>query len=78
MYNFLYTEFLTDIDCLFFRLTLIQCLSFAHMHLILLPVGWLSFRIRECRVVLVEGKARGCAYPAPYLDEYGETDPGLK
>lgn len=38
----------------------------------------LSFRIRECRVVLVEGKARGCAYPAPYLDEYGETDPGLK
>ncbi|KAL0603122.1 E3 ubiquitin-protein ligase UBR1 [Plecturocebus cupreus] len=34
--------------------------------------------IRECRVVLVEGKARGCAYPAPYLDEYGETDPGLK
>ncbi|KAH0503276.1 E3 ubiquitin-protein ligase UBR1, partial [Microtus ochrogaster] len=35
-------------------------------------------RIRECRVVLVEGKARGCAYPAPYLDEYGETDPGLK
>ncbi|ERE70843.1 E3 ubiquitin-protein ligase [Cricetulus griseus] len=36
------------------------------------------FRIRECRVVLVEGKARGCAYPAPYLDEYGETDPGLK
>uniref|UniRef100_A0A8C4LYA4 E3 ubiquitin-protein ligase n=1 Tax=Equus asinus asinus TaxID=83772 RepID=A0A8C4LYA4_EQUAS len=35
-------------------------------------------KIRECRVVLVEGKARGCAYPAPYLDEYGETDPGLK
>uniref|UniRef100_A0A8C6RL83 E3 ubiquitin-protein ligase n=1 Tax=Nannospalax galili TaxID=1026970 RepID=A0A8C6RL83_NANGA len=35
-------------------------------------------KIRECRVVLVEGKARGCVYPAPYLDEYGETDPGLK
>ncbi|ELW48112.1 E3 ubiquitin-protein ligase UBR1 [Tupaia chinensis] len=35
-------------------------------------------KIRECRVVLVEGKARGCAYPSPYLDEYGETDPGLK
>ncbi|OBS60397.1 hypothetical protein A6R68_08476 [Neotoma lepida] len=28
-------------------------------------------KIRECRVVLVEGKARGCAYPAPYLDERG-------
>nr|XP_033808724.1 E3 ubiquitin-protein ligase UBR1 isoform X1 [Geotrypetes seraphini] len=35
-------------------------------------------KIRECKVVLVEGKTRGCLYPAPYLDEYGETDPGLK
>nr|XP_009914047.1 PREDICTED: E3 ubiquitin-protein ligase UBR1-like isoform X2 [Haliaeetus albicilla] len=35
-------------------------------------------KIRECRVVLIEGKTRGCLYPAPYLDEYGETDPGLK
>uniref|UniRef100_A0A6I8NA37 E3 ubiquitin-protein ligase n=2 Tax=Ornithorhynchus anatinus TaxID=9258 RepID=A0A6I8NA37_ORNAN len=34
--------------------------------------------IRECKVILIEGKARGCLYPAPYLDEYGETDPGLK
>uniref|UniRef100_A0A8C5MRZ6 E3 ubiquitin-protein ligase n=1 Tax=Leptobrachium leishanense TaxID=445787 RepID=A0A8C5MRZ6_9ANUR len=37
-----------------------------------------QFRIRECRVVLMEGRTRGCLYPAPYLDEYGETDPGLK
>ncbi|XP_053553773.1 E3 ubiquitin-protein ligase UBR1 isoform X2 [Bombina bombina] len=35
-------------------------------------------KIRECKVVLIEGKTRGCMYPAPYLDEYGETDPGLK
>ncbi|XP_075470396.1 E3 ubiquitin-protein ligase UBR1 isoform X2 [Ascaphus truei] len=35
-------------------------------------------KIRECKVVLIEGKTRGCVYPAPYLDEYGETDPGLK
>ncbi|CAH2328512.1 E3 ubiquitin- ligase UBR1 isoform X3 [Pelobates cultripes] len=35
-------------------------------------------KIRECRVVLIEGRTRGCIYPAPYLDEYGETDPGLK
>ncbi|KYO28439.1 hypothetical protein Y1Q_0016017 [Alligator mississippiensis] len=35
-------------------------------------------KIRECKVVLVESKTRGCFYPAPYLDEYGETDPGLK
>uniref|UniRef100_A0A663E5K0 E3 ubiquitin-protein ligase n=1 Tax=Aquila chrysaetos chrysaetos TaxID=223781 RepID=A0A663E5K0_AQUCH len=41
-------------------------------------VSIFSLRIRECRVVLIEGKTRGCLYPAPYLDEYGETDPGLK
>ncbi|XP_010224576.1 PREDICTED: E3 ubiquitin-protein ligase UBR1 [Tinamus guttatus] len=35
-------------------------------------------KIRECKVVLIEGKTRGCLYPAPYLDKYGETDPGLK
>uniref|UniRef100_A0A8C3HHS2 E3 ubiquitin-protein ligase n=1 Tax=Chrysemys picta bellii TaxID=8478 RepID=A0A8C3HHS2_CHRPI len=35
-------------------------------------------KIRACRVVLIEGKTRGCLYPAPYLDEYGETDPDLK
>ncbi|KAM9294414.1 E3 ubiquitin-protein ligase UBR1 [Gastrophryne carolinensis] len=35
-------------------------------------------KIRECKVVLMEGRTRGCIYPAPYLDEYGETDPGLK
>ncbi|KAM4661879.1 E3 ubiquitin-protein ligase UBR1 [Discoglossus pictus] len=35
-------------------------------------------KIRECKVILIEGKTRGCMYPAPYLDEYGETDPGLK
>ncbi|XP_073494949.1 E3 ubiquitin-protein ligase UBR1 isoform X1 [Phyllobates terribilis] len=35
-------------------------------------------KIRECKVVLIEWKTRGCFYPAPYLDEYGETDPGLK
>ncbi|XP_044127581.1 E3 ubiquitin-protein ligase UBR1 isoform X2 [Bufo gargarizans] len=35
-------------------------------------------KIRECKVVLTEVKTRGCLYPAPYLDEYGETDPGLK
>ncbi|KAM8920859.1 E3 ubiquitin-protein ligase UBR1 [Pelodytes ibericus] len=34
-------------------------------------------KIRECKVVLMEGKIRGCIYPAPYLDKYGETDPGL-
>ena len=38
--------------------------------------------IRECRVVLINAVdvevTRGCLMPAPYLDEYGESDPGLK
>ncbi|XP_058847458.1 E3 ubiquitin-protein ligase UBR1-like [Acipenser ruthenus] len=35
-------------------------------------------RIRECEVVLMGSKTRGCMYPAPYLDDYGETDPQLR
>uniref|UniRef100_A0A7N6BZ26 E3 ubiquitin-protein ligase n=1 Tax=Anabas testudineus TaxID=64144 RepID=A0A7N6BZ26_ANATE len=34
-------------------------------------------RIRECEIVLMAGKTRGSTYPAPYLDDYGETDPHL-
>ncbi|KAH0620663.1 hypothetical protein JD844_021334 [Phrynosoma platyrhinos] len=34
-------------------------------------------KIRDCKVVLIGGKTRGSFYPAPYLDEYGETDPNL-
>ncbi|XP_048456442.1 E3 ubiquitin-protein ligase UBR1 [Rhincodon typus] len=35
-------------------------------------------RIRECQVLLLAGKNRGCFIPAPYLDDYGETDQLLK
>ncbi|KAL0969076.1 hypothetical protein UPYG_G00222340 [Umbra pygmaea] len=34
-------------------------------------------RIRECEIVLMASKTRGSPYPAPYLDDYGETDPQL-
>ncbi|XP_070613913.1 E3 ubiquitin-protein ligase UBR1 [Erythrolamprus reginae] len=34
-------------------------------------------KIRDCRVLLIGGKNRGSFCPAPYLDEYGETDPNL-
>jgi E3 ubiquitin-protein ligase UBR2 len=34
-------------------------------------------RIRECRVLLISGKSKGCFIDAPYVDEYGETDTGL-
>ncbi|TSO25214.1 E3 ubiquitin-protein ligase UBR1 [Bagarius yarrelli] len=34
-------------------------------------------RVRECEIVLMASRTRGSAHPAPYLDEYGETDPQL-
>ncbi|XP_046711512.1 E3 ubiquitin-protein ligase UBR1 isoform X2 [Silurus meridionalis] len=34
-------------------------------------------RVRECEIVLMASRTRGSTYPAPYLDEYGETDPQL-
>lgn len=38
----------------------------------------LFLRVRECQVLFVAGKTKGCFYPPPYLDDYGETDQGLK
>uniref|UniRef100_A0A3B3YEJ9 E3 ubiquitin-protein ligase n=1 Tax=Poecilia mexicana TaxID=48701 RepID=A0A3B3YEJ9_9TELE len=32
----------------------------------------------ECEIVLMASKTRGSTYPAPYLDDYGETDPHLR
>ncbi|XP_051578839.1 E3 ubiquitin-protein ligase UBR1 isoform X1 [Myxocyprinus asiaticus] len=37
----------------------------------------LFLRVRECEIVLMASKTRGSPYPAPYLDDYGETDPQL-
>lgn len=36
------------------------------------------YRVRESQVLFVAGKTKGCFYPPPYLDDYGETDQGLK
>lgn len=35
-------------------------------------------RIRDCKILLISGKSKGCYMPAPYVDEYGETDFGLQ
>ncbi|KAL0272834.1 UNVERIFIED_CONTAM: hypothetical protein PYX00_005659 [Menopon gallinae] len=35
-------------------------------------------RIRECEILLLATPSRGCFIQAPYLDRYGETDPGLR
>ncbi|XP_038154289.1 E3 ubiquitin-protein ligase UBR2 [Cyprinodon tularosa] len=38
----------------------------------------LFLRVRDSQVLFVAGKSKGCFYPPPYLDDYGETDQGLK
>jgi len=35
-------------------------------------------RVRECQVLLLTGQSKGCFFAPPYLDEYGETDQGLR
>ncbi|XP_040839310.1 E3 ubiquitin-protein ligase UBR2 isoform X5 [Ochotona curzoniae] len=35
-------------------------------------------RVRECQVLFLAGKTKGCFYSPPYLDDYGETDQGLR
>lgn len=37
----------------------------------------LFLRVRDCKVLLLVGRTKGCYLPPPYVDEYGETDPGL-
>ena len=44
-----------------------------------LPSGsGLFLRVRECKLVMFSGRTKGCYMPPPYLDQYGETDIGLK
>lgn len=34
-------------------------------------------RIRNCQILLLSGRSKGCYLPAPYIDDHGETDYGL-
>ncbi|XP_071476314.1 E3 ubiquitin-protein ligase UBR2-like, partial [Diadema antillarum] len=48
-------------------------------HAIMCGAGSAIFlRVRECNLLLMSGRNRGCSYTPPYLDEYGEPDPGLR
>ncbi|VDN02419.1 unnamed protein product [Thelazia callipaeda] len=42
------------------------------------PSGGIFLRIRDSQVVLLTSRERGCLYSAPYVDRYGETDPGFR
>lgn len=35
-------------------------------------------RVRQCQVLMLTGQTKGCLSIAPYVDEYGETDQGLR
>nr|DBA27212.1 TPA: hypothetical protein GDO54_011378 [Pyxicephalus adspersus] len=35
-------------------------------------------RVRECQILFLAGKTKGCFYAPPFLDDYGETDQGLR
>ncbi len=39
---------------------------------------YVSVRVRESQVLFLAGKSKGCFYAPPYLDDYGETDQGLR
>lgn len=34
-------------------------------------------RIRNCQILLLSGKSKGCYMPAPYIDDHGEFDFGM-
>uniref|UniRef100_A0A158Q8Z9 E3 ubiquitin-protein ligase n=1 Tax=Elaeophora elaphi TaxID=1147741 RepID=A0A158Q8Z9_9BILA len=40
--------------------------------------GGVFLRIRDSQIVLLTSRERGCLLPAPYVDDYGETDPGFR
>uniref|UniRef100_A0A452GNM1 E3 ubiquitin-protein ligase n=1 Tax=Gopherus agassizii TaxID=38772 RepID=A0A452GNM1_9SAUR len=49
----------------------------AHTYVCGSGVG-IFLRVRECQVLFLAGKTKGCFYAPPYLDDYGETDQGLR
>ncbi|KAK5981388.1 E3 ubiquitin-protein ligase [Trichostrongylus colubriformis] len=48
-----------------------------HMQLCSGPMG-VFLRIRDCAIVLMTTRNRGCFRPAPYVDEFGEADQGFR
>ena len=49
----------------------------AHSHRCGAGTG-LFLRVKECKIAMFSGKSKGCYMSPPYLDQYGETDQGLK
>ncbi|XP_077283397.1 ubr1 ubiquitin ligase isoform X2 [Arctopsyche grandis] len=48
-----------------------------HAHTCGAGVG-IFLRVRECEILLLASPSKGCVVPPPYVDQYGETDQGLR
>ncbi|KAI5739939.1 hypothetical protein M8J77_025327 [Diaphorina citri] len=60
---------------LFFKMSVGACTY--HSHFCGAGVG-MFLRVRECEVLFLASPNRGCFMSPPYLDDYGETDQGLR
>uniref|UniRef100_A0A8D9AGS5 E3 ubiquitin-protein ligase n=1 Tax=Cacopsylla melanoneura TaxID=428564 RepID=A0A8D9AGS5_9HEMI len=60
---------------LFFKMSVGACTY--HSHFCGAGVG-VFLRVRECEVLFLASPNRGCFMSPPYLDDYGETDQGLR
>ena len=47
------------------------------MIMCLLGTG-IFLKVKECKIAMFSGRTKGCFMSPPYLDQYGETDQGLK
>ena len=73
--NFLLLDNITDVLPLPLHLSFVPDLKW---HKILIYIFDWIFRVRECQILLLAGRTKGCFVPPPYLDSYGETDQGLR
>lgn len=53
-------------------------MSSCFMNVIIWTFMFVCVRVRESQVLFLAGKTKGCFYAPPYLDDYGETDQGLR
>jgi len=49
----------------------------AHAHCCGAGTG-VFLKVKDCKILMFSGRGKGCYVSAPYLDQYGETDQGLK
>ena len=56
---------------------IISSITIIIMIMCLLGTG-IFLKVKECKIAMFSGRSKGCFMSPPYLDQYGETDQGLK